>query len=342
MTPLIGPLGLGIGWRPELALAIDRRHDLGFVEVMAEDLNPTRPLPEPLRQLQDRGVRLIPHGVSLSLGGADPIDPARVKRLGDLARQLGSPFVSEHIAFVRAGGVEAGHLLPLPRTRAALDVLVENVRRARELLPVPLALENISALFEWPDAEMSEAEFLTEALERTDSLLLLDVANVWANARNLGGSGASGDGDAVRFLESIPLNRLAYVHVAGGIERQGVYHDTHTAAVPQGVLELLEELCARADVPGVMLERDDDFPDEPALNRELDAIAAAVGRGAARTRACPCRGGEPCRMTPGPGSRTTRPGSSPRSRAAPARPPASTPPGSTFPRGRCSPSAARA
>jgi hypothetical protein len=280
MTPLIGPLALGIGWRAELALAIDRRHDLGFVELMAEDFDPTRPVPEPLRQLQDRGVHLIPHGVTLSLGGADPIDSARPKHLGDLARQLNSPFVSEHIAFVRAGGVEAGHLLPLPRTRAALDVLVENVRRVRELLPVPLALENISALFEWPDAELSESEFLTEALERTDSLLLLDVANVWANARNLGGVG--GPCDAIRFLESIPLNRLAYVHVAGGVERQGVYHDTHTAPVPLGVLDLLEELCARADVPGVMLERDDDFPDEPALNREIDAIAAAVARGAAR------------------------------------------------------------
>src|SRR5688572_12686909 len=198
-------LGLGIGWRPELALAIDRRRDLGFVEVMAEDLDPARPIPEPLRQLQTRGVRFIPHGISLSLGGAEPVDAARVKHLGDLARRLDSPFVSEHIAFVRAGGVEAGHLLPLPRTRAALDVLVENVLRARELLPVPLALENISALFEWPDAELSEAEFLTEALERTDSLLLLDIANVWANARNLGGTRASGAGDAIRFLESIPL-----------------------------------------------------------------------------------------------------------------------------------------
>jgi uncharacterized protein (UPF0276 family) len=280
-------MGLGIGWRPQLALAIDRRRDLGFVDLMAEDFDPSRPVPEPLQLLRERGVRMIPHGVTLSLGGAEPIDRGRVMHLGNLPRQLGSPFVSEHIAFVRAGGVEAGHLLPLPRTRAALDVLVENVLRARELLPVPLALENISALFDWPDGAMPEAEFLTEALERTDSLLLLDIANVWANARNLGGREG---GDGARFLDAIPLERLAYVHVAGGVERDGVYHDTHTAAVSQGVLELLEELCARVEPPGVMLERDDNFPDELALNRELDAIAAAVARGAARRESRPQAG----------------------------------------------------
>lgn len=282
-TPTHSPtpphLGLGIGWRPELALAIERRSDLGFVELMAEDFGFTKPVPAPVRQLLDRGVRAVPHGISLSLGSAEPPDPARATHLAALARQVRAPFASEHIAFVRAAGVEAGHLLPLPRTREALDVLVENVAQARRFLDVPLALENISTLFNWPDAELSEAEFLTEALERTDCLLLLDVANVWANAKNLGcGS------DPVRFLQSVPLHRLAYVHVAGGVERDGVYHDTHTATVPRGVLELLEELCALTDPPGVMLERDDDFPDEAGLNRELDAIADAVARGASRRR----------------------------------------------------------
>jgi uncharacterized protein len=278
VTPVSVPqLGLGIGWRPELALAIERRTSLGFVEIVAEDFDPAVKIPVAIANLIDRGVRVIPHGVTLSLGGAEHPDPARMKRLVGLAKQVNAPFVSEHIAFVRAGGVEAGHLLPIPRTKASLDVLVENVLRVREQLPVPLALENISALFDWPDAQMPEADFLTEALERTDCLMLLDIANVWANARNL-----KGVGEPVRFLERIPLRRLAYVHVAGGIERAGVYHDTHTAAVPHGVLHLLEELCARASPPGVMLERDDDFPDEAALNRELDAIAAAVARGAAR------------------------------------------------------------
>src|SRR5205085_90607 len=123
---------------------------------------------------------------SLSLGGAEPLDRDRLTALASLAERVAAPLVSEHIAFVRGGGVESGHLLPLPRTRDAVEVLVANVRAAQAVLPVPLALENIATLFGWPDAEMDEAEFLTEILERTNALLLLDLANVYANARNHG------------------------------------------------------------------------------------------------------------------------------------------------------------
>jgi uncharacterized protein (UPF0276 family) len=281
--PNVTTLGLGIGWRPELALAIERRADLGFVEVIAEDLDPAGPLPRAIEQLVERGVRVIPHGVSLSLGGAEPIDLRRVERLARLAQRLGSPMVSEHICFVRAGGAEAGHLLPLPRTREALDVLAANVAAAKQMLSVPLALENIAALFEWPAGEMDEAAFVTEALRRTDSLLLLDLANVWANARNHA-DGSGGD-DPAAMLAGLPLDRLAYVHVAGGAERDGLYHDTHADPVPRGVLDLLSELSARADVPGVMLERDDHFPTPGELNRELDEIRDAVATGGCRRRA---------------------------------------------------------
>ncbi len=263
-------LGLGIGWRPELALDIERRKDLGFVEIVAENVDPDA-VPAPLIKLREAGVQVIPHGISLWLGGAEKIDKGRVRRLAGLARRFDSPLVSEHIAFVRAGGMEAGHLLPLPQTESALRVVIDNVKTATDLLEVPLALENISALFEWPDAEMSDAEFVCRVIEGTDTRLLLDVANVWANARNLGG-------DAIEFLRRVPLDRLAYVHVAGGEERNGVYHDTHAAPVSQPVLEVLGSLCRMTDIPGVMLERDDDFPDTAQLTRELDSIKSLFTR----------------------------------------------------------------
>jgi uncharacterized protein (UPF0276 family) len=277
MNRTIPFLGLGIGWRPELAWPIDRRRDLGFVEIIAEDLAGPFPAPRPLELLRERGVQVIPHGVSLSLGGAEPPDRGRLAALARLAERWEAPLVSEHLAFVRGGGLETGHLLPLPRSREALDLVVENVRTAQQVLPVPLALENVAVLFEWPAPEMSEAEFLAEVLERADVLLLLDLENVYANARNLGGC-------PIAFLDGLPLERLAYVHVAGGIEREGLYHDTHTYPVPAPVLDLLEELCARVSVPGVLLERDGRFPADEDLHAELDALAAAVARGDARRK----------------------------------------------------------
>jgi uncharacterized protein (UPF0276 family) len=268
-------LGLGIGWRPPLALAIERRRDLGFVEVIAESVDPYRALPRPLMQLRQRGVALIPHGIQLSLGGAERPQTKRLAALACLAERLEAPLVSEHVAFVRADGVEIGHLMPVPRTRASLEVLVANVKEACAALPVPLALENVASLLRWPVPEMDEGQFLTELLQRTGALLLLDVENVYANACNHGF-------DASAALASFPLDRLAYVHVAGGLWRNGMYHDTHTGPVPKPVLGLLESLAARANVPGVMLEHDDDFPDEPTLNHELDRIHAALARGAAQ------------------------------------------------------------
>ena len=128
--------------------------------------------------------------------------------------------------------------------------------------------------------ELDEAAFLCELLDRTGALLLLDVANLYANARNH-------RYDPLSFLDRLPLDRIAYVHVAGGVEDDGVYHDTHTRAVPPGVLQLLEELCARTSPPGVLLERDDDFPPDAELAAELDRIRAAVNRGARGRAAVP-------------------------------------------------------
>src|SRR5262249_5642102 len=153
-------------------------------------------------------------------------------------KRLEAPLVSEHLAFVRGGGFETGHLLPLPRTRTALELVIANIRQAKAALPVPLAVENIATLFEWPNPEMDEATFLAEVLERADVLLLLDLANVYANARNH-------PSNPLAFLDRIPLERIAYVHVAGGVERDGLYHDTHTHEVPSAVLDMLEQLYAR-------------------------------------------------------------------------------------------------
>ncbi|MER8231527.1 DUF692 domain-containing protein [Streptomyces sp. NPDC094049] len=268
-------LGIGMGWRPEIAEAVEGLAGIDWVEVVAENICVGH-LPDSLTRLRQRGVTVVPHGVSLGLGGADRPDPARLAALAEKAVALGAPLVTEHIAFVRAGGpltatplLEAGHLLPVPRTRDALDVLCENVRAAQDALPVPLALENIAALVSWPGEEMSEGRFLAELVERTGVRLLIDVANLHTNHVNRGE-------DPARALAELPLEALAYVHVAGGVERDGVWHDTHAHPVPGAVLDILADLAGRVAPPGVLLERDDDFPPATELADELSAVRATV------------------------------------------------------------------
>ncbi|MEV6998032.1 DUF692 domain-containing protein [Streptomyces sp. NPDC093982] len=286
-------LGTGIGWRPEIADAVERMPGIDWVEAVAENVCPGH-LPESLVRLRERGVTVIPHGVSLGLGGAERPDAGRLTALAERVQALGAPLVTEHIAFVRAGGpltasprLEAGHLLPVPRTRDALDVLCENVRIAQDALPVPLAVENIAALISWPGEEMTEGQFLYELADRTGVRLLIDVANLHTNHVNRGE-------DPAKALAELPLEAMAYVHVAGGFERDGVWHDSHAHAVPQPVLDILTDLASRVTPPGVLLERDENFPEPGELERELGAIRGALEKGALETP----RGAQVPRGTP--------------------------------------------
>ncbi|MFF2330872.1 MULTISPECIES: DUF692 domain-containing protein [unclassified Streptomyces] len=268
-------LGIGIGWRPEIADAVETLPGINWVEAVAENIC-TDHLPDALVRLRARGVTVVPHGVSLGLGGAERPDAGRLADLAARAELLGTPLVTEHIAFVRAGGprtasprLEAGHLLPVPRTWDALDVLCENVRIAQDSLPVPLALENIAALISWPGEELTEGQFLAELVERTGVRLLIDVANLHTNHVNRGE-------DPATALDELPVEAIAYVHVAGGVEKDGVWHDTHAHPVTAPVLDVLAELRSRVDPPGVLLERDDDFPPAGELADELTTIRATL------------------------------------------------------------------
>lgn len=272
-------LGTGIGWRPEIADAVERMPGIDWVEAVAENICPGH-LPDSLRRLRERGVTVVPHGVSLGLGGADRPDAGRLTALAERVQTLGSPLVTEHIAFVRAGGsltasprLEAGHLLPVPRTRDALDVLCENVRIAQDSLPVPLAVENIAALICWPGEDMTEGQFLYDLADRTGVRLLIDVANLHTNHVNRGE-------DPAKALAELPLEAIAYVHVAGGFERDGVWHDSHAHPVPRPVLDILTDLASRVCPPGVLLERDENFPEPAKLESELTAIRRALEAGA--------------------------------------------------------------
>ncbi|MFB7295800.1 DUF692 domain-containing protein [Streptomyces rubiginosohelvolus] len=294
-------LGIGIGWRPEIAAEVESLSGIDWVEAVAENLCADH-LPDSLVRLRERGVTVVPHGVALGLGGADRPDPDRLAGLAERAELLGAPLVTEHIAFVRAGGpltasprLEAGHLLPVPRTWDALDVLCENVRIAQDSLPVPLALENIAALITWPGEELTEGQFLAELVERTGVRLLIDVANLHTNHVNLGQ-------DPAKALDELPVEAIAYVHVAGGVEKNGVWHDTHAHPVSEPVLEVLAELRSRVDPPGVLLERDDAFPPGAELAGELDAIRATL------RKAAPSADAEPDRAAPRKAVPSTDPG----------------------------------
>lgn len=266
--------GVGLGWRREFA------HDLlanpqsvSFVELVAETCFVRDGLRAEALAAAERWP-VIPHGVKLSLGSAEGIDLEHARRLGRLARDLRSPWITEHVSFTRAGGRDIGHLTQLPRTRASLRTLARNVDALRRAVgEIPIALENVAWTVAWPDDEMDEATFYQEVCAATGCPLLLDLSNLYANALNEGR-------DPAAVLDAYPLERVAMAHVAGGRwERQGeasYYVDTHAHPVPDEVITLLRRLIGRRGAIPVILERDANFPTFDELEAELAAIAAVV------------------------------------------------------------------
>lgn len=245
--------GAGISFRPRWRWDVVRHcAELGAVEQIPEEVAGPAGLRDLL--LMRDAVPVLLHGIGLSLGSAEGLDPARLAHVARVAEAVAPPWFSEHIAFTRAGGMEIGHLAPLPFTREAVAVLARNVAQLKRAIPgLPVLLENIAYPFELPGSEMTEAEFVRAVLEESDALMLLDLENVHANSRNHGY-------DPVEYLESLPLERAVEVHLAGGVLVDGEYADTHTRPVPEESWKLLEWLAPRANLKAVIIERDDDLP----------------------------------------------------------------------------------
>jgi hypothetical protein len=300
-VPAVAP-GVGLGWRKELAAPLFAApSSVDFIEILAEPCFADGPLRREAMALAElwRG-RVLPHGLRLSLGSADGIDPEHARRLGELCRVLRAPMVSEHVAFTRGPrkkngrGPDAytsiGHLTQLPLHRATIAVVARNVDKARRFLPdIPLVLETPAWTLRWPEDKMDEGAFFHELVRATGCDLLLDVANVYANACNSGQ-------DPATLLRSYPLERAALIHLAGGAWREGFYVDTHGHGTPDEVFSLLQIVLQKAGPLPVLIERDVNYPPFVELLAEISAARRLLDEAATSPR--PMRAGRPVATPP--------------------------------------------
>jgi uncharacterized protein len=267
------PSGVGINLRREhyaAVLATSRRID--WLEYQPENFmaygGPTR---RTFERCAER-FTMIPHGVALSLGGPDPLDPNYLDALARLLEVAPPPWFSEHVAFSSAG--EVFHdLLPLPTSRAALDHLVERARRVSGELGVPLLLENVTTYVDPPGSVLSEGDFLCELLERCEAGLLLDVNNVFVNATNRGLCPRA-------CLRKLPLHRTKEIHLAGHCRRGTLLLDDHGGPVAPAVWELFEEAVELVGPVPVLIEWEARVPSLDRLLDEADAARAILARAA--------------------------------------------------------------
>ena len=281
-------VGLGLRWElldELLERSAGERLPIDFLEIAPENyMRRGGRYPEALEQLGGR-FPIVTHGLTLSLGGVDPLDAGYLADLAAFARDVATPWHSDHACFGAEGGRILHDLLPLPFKQSTVTRLADRIRRARDVLKVPLAIENVSFYWHPGRAEMGEAEFLTRVCEAADCGLMLDVNNAYVNATNFGF-------DVDAWMAAAPLDRVVQIHVAGhqwfdasdrGLAGEREPHapgamivDTHGADVPDPVMALLGRVVARTGPVPILLERDQNIPPLDALLREMAAIRAAV------------------------------------------------------------------
>jgi uncharacterized protein (UPF0276 family) len=259
----------GLGLRPPHygdALEGDVRVD--FFEVISENFMVDGGKPrDVLRRVRER-YPIALHGVSMSIGSADGLDEAYLRRLRTLIGEVEPLFVSDHLCWSRLEGFSSHDLLPLPYTEEALDVVCANVHAAQEKLGRTLLIENPSSYLTFAESSMSEWEFLAAMCARTGCELLLDVNNIYVSARNHGF-------DPVAYVEGVPMQRVRQIHLAGHSQGKELLIDTHDSPVAAEVWELYERTLARAGDVATMIERDDAIPPMHELLGEL-AIARTI------------------------------------------------------------------
>ena len=220
-------------------------------------------LAEKLQALSSRHP-LSCHGLSLSLGGPDPLDAEFLQRTRQFLDRHDAVLYSEHLSYCSAGG-HLYDLLPIPFTDEAVHHVAARIRQVQDVLGRRIAIENVS-YYAAPYQALGEIEFIDAVLREADCDLLLDVNNVFVNAINHGY-------DPRAFIAAMPGARIAGLHIAGHYdEADDLKVDTHGAAVKDSVWDLLAFAYATHGVRPTLLERDFNFPPLPMLLAEVQCI----------------------------------------------------------------------
>jgi len=262
-------LGAGLGWRHALSELLEQDSVADFIEIMSDDfLDPQ--WDRFLLALSQR-FKVIPHGVELSVGSLAGADLAYLEQIARIVARCNSPWWSDHLCYTQTSRFKTWSLNPLPCSEEALDVVIQNAKKAMQVVGKPLLLEN-PAYYWRPELpkQLSDVEFLSRVAQNADCGILLDVANLFGNAHNLGL-------DPYAFIEALPGERVIQIHLAGGRLHQNLLFDTHDQAVHSETWKLLEHALKHCGIKAISLERDDHYEDLQALVSEVAQARTLMG-----------------------------------------------------------------
>lgn len=272
-------LGFGVGLRAEhYQHILEQRPTVDWFEAITENYLDSGGRPLHILEQVRRDYPLALHGVALSIGSSDPLDRRYLARLRRLIDRIEPALVTDHLCWTGLAGHRLYDLLPLPYTEEVLAHVVERVRRVQDALGRRIALENPSTYLGFRHSTMTEWEFLAAMAAEGDCGLLLDVNNVYVSGCNLGFSPRD-------YLDAVPPERVAQIHLAGFTDMGSYLFDTHSAPVHDDVWALYRHAVARFGAGATLVEWDADIPTFARLHAETERARAEASR-ATQPRLC--------------------------------------------------------
>ena len=254
--------GIGIGLRaPHYNHILTRKPVVDWFEIISENfmVDGGRPL-HVLDQILEQ-YRVVQHGVSMYFGSVEPLNREHLRRLKALVRRTKTPWLSDHLCWGSVDGTYSHDLLPMPYTFEAAKKTAQKIREARDFLEVPVVVENVSSYAEFHASEMTEWQFLTEVVEDADCGILLDVNNIYVSSRNH-------NFDPYDYVNNVPHQRVAQIHIAGHSKYEKYILDTHDHPVIDPVWRLYERAVELVGPTATLLEWDDRIPSFDEVHRE--------------------------------------------------------------------------
>ena len=254
--------GVGIGLRiPHYQHIFEKKPVVDWFEIISENfmVDGGRPL-YVLDQILER-YRVVQHGVSMYFGSAEPLNREHLRRLKTLVKRTKTPWLTDHLCWGSVDGRYSHDLLPMPYTFEAAKKTAQKVREVRDFLEVPIAVENVSSYAEFHVSEMTEWEFLTEVVEGADCGILLDVNNIYVSSRNH-------SFNPLDYLNNVPHERVAQIHIAGHSKFEKYILDTHDHAPIDPVWKLYAKAIELVGPTATLLEWDDLIPSFNEVHNE--------------------------------------------------------------------------
>ncbi|OSI13380.1 HvfB family MNIO-type RiPP peptide maturase [Neisseria canis] len=263
--------GAGLGFKRDLAedlLNTTSDSPIQFIEVAPENWIKTGGAARKQLDALSERFPIACHGLSLSLGGRDPLQVGFLQEVKAFMRQYKIDFFSEHLSYCSHFG-HLYDLLPLTFNDETVRHTAARIRQTQDILEMRIAIENTSSYLLAPGNEMSEVAFLNAVAKEADCDIHLDINNIYVNAMN------HGQTDGKTFIDTVDLGRVVYLHMAGHDSDEEILIDTHGEAICGDVWSLFDYACSKfAHQPPCLLERDTNFPPFAELEAEVARIAA--------------------------------------------------------------------